>query len=150
MLLQIKQDHEGPGPSLSLGIEAGKKWYKAMGDGAAAAGSYVSYCGMTPRVLMNSVSIAASTHARASHDYVPGQVRVLALIRPFHFRGPHSQAAGASIRIGDWPMGDWRASSVPVGPGPPSLHGHVDHNLGDAPKPQEVKCFLWLVCCPSR
>ena len=57
-----------------------KKWYKAMGDGAAAAGSYVSYCGMTPRVLMNSVSIAASTHARASHDYVPGQVRFLALI----------------------------------------------------------------------
>ena len=62
-----------------------KKWYKAMGDGAASAGSYVSYCGMTPRVLMNSVSIAASTHARASHDYVPGQVRFLALIRPFHF-----------------------------------------------------------------
>jgi hypothetical protein len=74
-LSHIKQDHEGPGPSLSEGIAVGKNWYKAMGDGAAAAGSFVSYCGMTPRVLMNSVNVAASTHARASHDYVPGQVR---------------------------------------------------------------------------
>jgi hypothetical protein len=72
-LTYIKQDHEGPGPSQSLGVEVGRNWYKAMGDGAAAAGSYVSYCGMTPRVLMNSVNIKASTHARASHDYVPGQ-----------------------------------------------------------------------------
>ena len=32
-----------------------------------------SYCGMVPRVLMNSVQIGSSTHARASHDYVPGQ-----------------------------------------------------------------------------
>lgn len=69
----IKQDHEGGGPAQSVGIEAGKQWYKAMGDGAAAAGAKVSYCGMVPRVLMNSVNIRASTHARASHDYVPGQ-----------------------------------------------------------------------------
>lgn len=74
-LSTIKQDHEGPGPDLNEGIAAGKNWYKAMGDGAAAAGSFVSYCGMTPRVLMNSVNVAVSTHARASHDYVPGQVR---------------------------------------------------------------------------
>jgi len=58
MLLQIKQDHEGPGPSLSLGIEVSKKWYKAMGDGAASAGSYVSYCGMTPRVLMVRLTLS--------------------------------------------------------------------------------------------
>ena len=35
-----------------------KKWYKAMGDGAASAGSYVSYCGMTPRVLMVRLTLS--------------------------------------------------------------------------------------------
>jgi hypothetical protein len=34
-LSYIKQDHEGGGPAQNLGIDVGKNWYKAMGDGAA-------------------------------------------------------------------------------------------------------------------
>ena len=42
-----------------------------MGDAATELGFHVSYCMTQPRIVMNSVTIPAATHARATVDYFP-------------------------------------------------------------------------------
>lgn len=73
-LTEIKQDHMNEQldhVACKTTVNVGRDWLKGMGEAASELGFHVSYCMTQPRIVMNSVTIPAATHARASPDYIP-------------------------------------------------------------------------------
>ena len=52
-------------------VNVGRDWLKGMGEAAAELNFHVSYCMTIPSIVVNSVTIPAATHARATPDYIP-------------------------------------------------------------------------------
>ena len=73
-LTEIKQDHMNEqlgmdGCRTTVGVA--KAWLHGMGEAAQELGFHVSYCMTIPAIVMNSVTISAATHSRATGDYIP-------------------------------------------------------------------------------
>ena len=73
-LAEIKQDHMNEQLGMAgctTTVNVARDWLKGMGEAAAELGVHVSYCMTQPRIVMNSVTVPAATHARATGDYIP-------------------------------------------------------------------------------
>jgi hypothetical protein len=73
-LTEIKQDHMNEQLEMkacTTTVNVGRDWLKGMGDAATELGFHVSYCMTQPRIVMNSVTVPAAMHARATPDYIP-------------------------------------------------------------------------------